>query len=73
VSTTSVRFATRLHPRKFRAQKNLNLLLPGIYLPLYDTVTFIAILYAEAARRARRQDRILHTTLIAVIYRSCCC
>jgi kynurenine 3-monooxygenase len=56
--------------RAFRAKKKLDhlleALLPGIYLPLYTMVTFTRIPYAEAAQRARRQDRIVYGTLIAV-------
>ena len=40
--------------------------LPGIYLPLYTMVTFTRIPYAEAARRARLQDRIVYASLIAI-------
>src|SRR3984893_4229975 len=54
--------------RVFRAKKKLDLvlegLLPGIYLPLYTMVTFTRIPYAEAARRARRQDRIVYMALV---------
>jgi kynurenine 3-monooxygenase len=57
--------------RAFRAKKKLNHLLeatlPGIYLPLYTMVTFTRIPYAEAARRARRQDRIVYGALILVM------
>jgi kynurenine 3-monooxygenase len=53
--------------RTFRAKKKLDhlleALLPGIYLPLYRMVTFTRIPYAEAARRARRQDRIVYSSL----------
>jgi kynurenine 3-monooxygenase len=56
--------------RAFRAKKKLDHLLeaalPGIYLPLYTMVTFTRIPYAQAARRARRQDRIIYASLIAV-------
>ena len=45
----------------------LEALLPGIYLPLYTMVTFTRIPYAEAARRAQRQDRIVYSTLIAAV------
>ena len=38
--------------------------LPGIYLPLYTMITFTRIPYAEAARRARVQDRIVYSGLI---------
>ncbi len=56
--------------RAFRTKKKLDHLLegllPGIYLPLYTMVTFTRIPYAEAARRARRQDRIVYATLIVL-------
>ncbi len=54
----------------FRARKKLDHLLegalPGTYLPLYTMVSFTRIPYAEAARRARRQDRIVSLTLTAL-------
>jgi kynurenine 3-monooxygenase len=57
--------------KTFRAKKKLDhaleAALPGIYLPLYTMVTFTRIPYAEAARRARLQDRIvLGSTLLVV-------
>jgi kynurenine 3-monooxygenase len=56
--------------RTFRAKKKLDHaiegLLPGLYLPLYTMVSFTRIPYAEAARRARRQDLILYAGLTAV-------
>ena len=56
--------------RAFRTKKKLDHLLegvlPGIYLPLYAVVTFSRIPYAEAARRARRQDRIVCAALITL-------
>ena len=55
--------------KAFRAKKKLDHLLEGlltgIYLPLYTMVTFTRIPYAEAARRARRQDRIVCASLIS--------
>jgi kynurenine 3-monooxygenase len=55
--------------KTFRAKKKLDhfleAALPGIYLPLYTMVTFTRIPYAQAARRAKRQDRMLYVTLIA--------
>jgi kynurenine 3-monooxygenase len=57
--------------KTFRAKKKLDHLLeaalPGIYLPLYTMVTFTRIPYAEAARRAQRQDRFVYGTLIAAV------
>jgi len=56
--------------RAFRAKKKLDHLLegllPGIYLPLYTMVTFTRIPYAEAARRARRQDRLVYGSLTVI-------
>jgi kynurenine 3-monooxygenase len=57
--------------KTFRAKKKLDHLLegllPGNYLPLYTMVTFTRIPYAEAARRARRQDRIVYASLITAV------
>ncbi|MEY2489358.1 MAG: kynurenine 3-monooxygenase [Verrucomicrobiota bacterium] len=57
--------------KTFRAKKKLDHLLegllPGIYLPLYTMVTFTRIPYAEAARRARRQDRFVYASLIGAV------
>jgi kynurenine 3-monooxygenase len=57
--------------RTFRAKKKLDHLLeaafPGIYLPLYTMVTFTRIPYAQAARRARLQDRIVYGSFAALI------
>ena len=54
--------------KTFRAKKKLDhsleAALPGIYLPLYTMVTFTLIPYAQAARRAKRQDRVIYTTLL---------
>jgi kynurenine 3-monooxygenase len=55
----------------FRAKKKLDHLLeaalPGVYLPLYTMVTFTRVPYAQAARRARLQDRILYAVLAALV------
>jgi kynurenine 3-monooxygenase len=57
--------------RTFRAKKKLDHLLeaalPGVYLPLYTMVTFTRVPYAQAARRARLQDRILYTALATLV------
>lgn len=54
--------------RRFRAKKKLDHflegVLPGLYLPLYTMVSFTRIPYAEAQRRARRQDLFLYAVLI---------
>jgi len=55
----------------FRTKKKLDHLLeaalPGVYLPLYTMVTFTRIPYAQAARRARVQDRILYIALATLV------
>ena len=57
--------------RTFRAKKKLDhfleAALPGMYLPLYTMVTFTRVPYAQAARRARLQDRILWTALVFLV------
>ena len=57
--------------KTFRATKKLDhaleAALPGIYLPLYTMVTFTRIPYAQAAQRARCQDRIVYAGLIAAV------
>ena len=54
--------------KTFRAKKKIDHLLeatlPGIYLPLYTMVTFTRIPYAQAARRARLQDRFVYAALV---------
>ena len=56
--------------RIFRAKKKLDHLLeaalPGMYLPLYTMVTFSRVPYAQAARRARLQDRIIYSIFAAL-------
>jgi kynurenine 3-monooxygenase len=57
--------------RAFRAKKKLDhfleAALPGMYLPLYTMVTFTRVPYAQAARRARLQDRIVYGTFAVLI------
>ena len=57
--------------KTFRAKKKLDhpleAALPGTYLPLYTMVTFTRIPYAQAAQRARLQDRIVYAALIAAV------
>jgi kynurenine 3-monooxygenase len=45
-------------------------LLPGLYLPLYTMVSFTRIPYAEAARRARRQDFLVYASLTVLAHSS---
>jgi kynurenine 3-monooxygenase len=45
---------------KKRTQRVLHRVLPGLYTPLYNMVTFSRIPYAEARRRAARAERALH-------------
>ncbi len=57
--------------KTFRAKRKLDhfleAALPGIYLPLYTRVTFTRIPYAQAAQRARLQDRVVYAGLIAAV------
>ena len=52
-----------------RVQIALNAIFPRWYLPLYTMIEFTRIPYAEARRRARRQDWIVRciTTGVAVV------
>jgi kynurenine 3-monooxygenase len=59
--------ASRLFRMKKKLDHFLEGALPGVYLPLYTMVTFTRIPYAEAARRARRQDRIVYASSISAI------
>jgi kynurenine 3-monooxygenase len=60
----------RTASKTFRAKKKLDhfleAALPGIYLPLYTMVTFTRIPYAQAARQARLQDRIVYGGLVSL-------
>ena len=55
----------------FRAKKKLDHflegVLPGVYLPLYTMISFSRIPYAEAARRARRQDAMIYGGILLAI------
>jgi kynurenine 3-monooxygenase len=57
--------------KSFRAKKKLDhwleAALPGVYLPLYTMVTFSRMPYAAAAKRARRQDRIVYASIAALV------
>lgn len=50
--------ASRAFRTKKKAERMLSRLLPGIFLPLYDMVSFSTIPYADAVARARRQWRV---------------
>jgi kynurenine 3-monooxygenase len=55
----------------FRARKKLDhaleAMLPGLYLPLYTMVSFTRIPYAEAARRAHRQNVVILVILVFLL------
>jgi kynurenine 3-monooxygenase len=57
----------RVGSRLFRMRKRLEILLhrlfPRWYLPLYTLITFTTTAYAEARRRAHRQDRVVRAAL----------
>jgi kynurenine 3-monooxygenase len=60
----------RVSSRLFRLRKKfeilLHRLLPRWYVPLYTLITFTTTPYAEARRRARRQDRAVRAALLAL-------
>jgi kynurenine 3-monooxygenase len=60
----------RVSSRLFRLRKKfeilLHRLLPRWYVPLYTLITFTPTPYAEARRRARRQDRAVRAALLAL-------
>ena len=43
----------------------LNRLMPKVYVPLYDLVSFTTVPYAAARERARHQDRTVRRTVVA--------
>ena len=43
----------------------LNRLMPEVYVPLYDLVSFTTVPYAAARERARHQDRAVRRTVVA--------
>jgi kynurenine 3-monooxygenase len=45
----------------------LNRLLPGWYQPLYTMIEFTRIPYADAERRARRQDRVVVGIVVVLV------
>ncbi|HKQ49269.1 MAG TPA: NAD(P)/FAD-dependent oxidoreductase [Phycisphaerae bacterium] len=51
--------ASRAFRLKKKIERTLHRLLPGRYTPLYTMVSFTRTPYADAVRRARRQDRIV--------------
>jgi kynurenine 3-monooxygenase len=61
----------RVRSRTFLLQKRTQVLLhklfPRWYLPLYTLVTFTRTPYAEAVRRARRQDRIVGAVVAGLL------
>lgn len=59
------RTATLSFKLKKKIDHALHRLLPGLYQPLYDLVSFTCVPYAQARERARRQDRALAVAGIA--------
>jgi kynurenine 3-monooxygenase len=61
----------RVSSRMFLLKKKLGILLhklfPRWYVPLYTLVSFTRTPYAEAVRRARRQDRVVAGLAVAVV------
>jgi kynurenine 3-monooxygenase len=61
------RVASRWFVLKKKLAIALNRLLPRWYVPLYTLIEFTRVPYAEALRRARRQDRVVRTVLGAAL------
>jgi kynurenine 3-monooxygenase len=61
------RVSSRVFLWRKRFQILLHKLLPRWYLPLYTLVTFTRTPYAEALRRARKQDRIVRLILTGIL------
>ena len=53
--------------RKKAMEGRLHRLFPNWYLPLYSMISFSRIPYADAVRRAARQDRIVRGVTIGVV------
>ena len=66
-----VEMRDRVSSRAFLLRKKfdvlLHKLLPRWYLPLYTLVTFTRTPYADAVRRARRQDRVVGLVLAVLL------
>ncbi len=68
--------ASRAFRIKKKVERTLHALLPVLYLPLYSMVSFSCIPYAEAVKRARRQDKrvfvisaIVAVFVLAMVFR----
>jgi len=61
------RVASPLFLIKKKVEKLLHGAFPGWFIPLYTMVSFTRIPYAEAVRRARRQDRVLVVALLIIL------
>jgi kynurenine 3-monooxygenase len=61
------RVGSRAFLLKKQWQNLLHKLFPKWYLPLYTLVTFTRTPYAEALKRARRQDRLVHGVLFLLL------
>ncbi len=57
---------SRLFLLKKRLEKTLHALFPKTFLPLYNMVSFSNIPYAEAARRAKNQQRLICAIAIII-------
>lgn len=69
-STIFIEMRDRIGSRLFVFRKKLGLLLhrlfPRWYVPLYVTIEFTRIPYADAVRRARRQDWVVRGIVVAL-------
>lgn len=53
--------------RKKAMEKRLHRMFPNWYLPLYSMISFSRIPYADARRRAQRQDRIVRGVAVGLV------
>jgi len=58
--------ASRLFRARKRLERALSRLLPGIFVPLYDMVSFTTVPYADAVERARLQWRVVGAAVLAL-------
>src|SRR5207244_5178222 len=61
------RVASRLFVLRKKLAILLHRLFPRWYLPLYTMIEFTTIPYADAVRRARRQDRIVALFAVGMV------
>lgn len=59
--------ASRAFRTKKKAERTLSRLLPGIFVPLYDMVSFSTVPYADAVERAALQWRLVGFAVVVLV------